>query len=127
MRRAPFLNLRGVVLVAVLGAGCMEPPATLFNLSNATRHDLLVSSRDRHAPEFHELWNVAPGETRALYMYRTSKKTNLALEQGLELQLKTSQCSRSVSNEILRSETKADGPGRWVFVVQPAMVECAGR
>lgn len=126
MRRARILKLLGVGVFA-LAAGCMEPPATLFNLSNATRHELLVSSRDRHAPELHELWNVAPGETRALYMYRTGKKTNLALEQGLELKLKTSQCSRSVSNEVLRRETKTDGPGRWVFVVQPAMVEYEGR
>ena len=99
----------------------------LFNLSNATRQHLLVSSRDRHSPEFHELWKVAPGETRALYMYRTRKKTNLALEQGLELRLKADDCSSVVSNDDLRKHTKPDGADRWLFVVEPEMLACPAR
>ena len=113
-----------IVFVLPIEMGCLEPPATIFNLSNATTQHLLVSSRDAHTPEFRELWEIAPGQSRALYVYRTHKKANLALEQGLELKLKTNDCSSSISNSDLREKTKAEGQGRWVFVVQPEMITC---
>lgn len=118
------LGLILTVFVLPFESACLEPPATIFNLSNATTQHLLVSSRDTHTPEFRDLWEIAPGQSRALYVYRTHRKTNLALEQGLELKLKTNECARNVSNSDLRDKTKADGQGRWTFVVQPDMIRC---
>jgi len=117
-----FRLLGAFIDFATTVGGCMEPPLSAYFLKNSTREVLRVYSRDKFRPEYRESWEVKPGESDVLALYRFTPVKNFAQDQGFELRLQWAECTTDVSNKSLRERTQTESETKWVLDVVPEML-----